>query len=83
MFSDKDGIVKPAIKDNITITNIENGKLLGFGNGCSYSKEGYLNNTASTYYGEALAVIKPDNKGDIKVSASSKYGDVKVEVKKK
>lgn len=82
MFSDKNGVVKPAIKDNITIDNVENGTLLGFGNGCSYSKEGYLNNTTSTYYGEVLAIIKPDNKGDVKVNASSKYGDVEVVVKK-
>lgn len=37
---------------------MENGTLLGLGNACPYNPDGYWKNTASTYYGEAMAVVR-------------------------
>lgn len=73
-FTDKNGIYKPTIKENIKIDKIINGELLGFGNGCSYSEKGYITNECETFYGEAVAVIKPTSNQDVTIEASSKYG---------
>lgn len=74
-FSDSKGILKPMLKSDIKIDRILNGKLLGFGNGCSYSKRGYITDINNTFYGEATAVIQPTYEGDVIVEASSKYGN--------
>ena len=73
-FTDKNGIYKPTIKENIKNDKIINGELLGFGNGCSYSEKGYITNECETFYGEAVAVIKPTSSNDVIIEASSKYG---------
>lgn len=80
-FTDEKGILKPMIREDIKIESVEHGKLMGFGNGCSYSKRGYITDINDTFYGEALAVIQPDNVGDVVIKASSPYGNTETVVK--
>jgi beta-galactosidase len=67
------------IRGEITVS-AENGELIGLGSACPYYEKSYKSNIADTYYGEALAVIKPEKTGKIVVKAHSGYGDAEVEV---
>lgn len=60
---------------------MENGTLLGLGHACSYNADGYLNDFTDTYYGEAMAVIRPNGKGDVHVMAQSPFGDAEATVR--
>lgn len=57
-FQDKKGIVKPLVRDELEI-EVENGELVALGNGCPYNEYGYVSNKTETYFGEAIAVVKP------------------------
>ena len=78
-YTDEKGEVLPLIRGEITVS-VENGELIGFGSACPYYEKSYKSNIADTYYGEALAVIKPEKTGKIVVKAHSGYGDAEVEV---
>ncbi len=73
-YTDNNGVVKPLTRGDIKV-QVTNGKLLGLGNACSYSKNGYLTDSTDTYYGEALAIIEPLESGELIVTASSKHGN--------
>ena len=70
-YTDKSGTVKPLARSDIKVI-VEGGKLLALGNACSYNERGYLTDTTDTYYGEALAIIRPE--GNIIIRAESGYG---------
>lgn len=72
-YTDENGILKPMERGDITV-KVENGTLLGFGSACPYYTKNYLGSVADTYYGEAMAVIRPDQAGTMTVTARSKYG---------
>lgn len=71
-YTDKNGIVKSLERGNISLS-VEGGELLGLGNACPYNEIGYLSDTTDTYFGEALAVIKPADSA-VKIKAVSKFG---------
>ncbi len=80
-LTDEKGNVKPLERDEITV-EVKGGELLAAGAACSYYPRGYLTDTADTYYGRAMAIVKPvSNK--ITVSGKSKFGTSKcvIEVK--
>ncbi|MDD3796803.1 MAG: glycoside hydrolase family 2 TIM barrel-domain containing protein [Lachnospiraceae bacterium] len=79
-YTDKKGIVKPLERGDITV-EAEGGTLLGLGSACPYYPQGYLGHTADTYYGEALAVVRPDGAGKVVLKADSKYGSCTAQVK--
>ncbi|HEY8423221.1 MAG TPA: glycoside hydrolase family 2 TIM barrel-domain containing protein [Clostridia bacterium] len=81
-FTDGSGMLKPYIHTSVKLT-VQNGELLGFGNGCPFNERGYLTDTADTYFGEALAVIRPIEKGVITIKAQSDLGTACAEVKVK
>lgn len=80
-FTDKEGNLKPLVREDITV-QVEGGRLLGLGSACPYYTKSYLGNVTDTYYGEALAVIKPDGNGKVRVFAGSANakGSAEVEV---
>ena len=65
-LTDEFGNWKPKEKRKIKIT-VENGELLALGNGCPYNPAGYHNDTTGTYYGEALAIVRAADAGELKV----------------
>jgi beta-galactosidase len=79
-YTDKKGTLKPMARGRIKLA-VEGGTLLGFGSACPYYPDGYLGDTADTYYGEALAVIKPDRADTVRIKATSPYGDAETAVK--
>lgn len=80
-FTDLDGETKPLLRGELSI-EVKNGKLLGFGNGCSFNARGYLTDKTDTYFGEALAVVQPVKVGkiDVKVSCEDKVATTSVEI---
>jgi len=76
-YTDSNGIVKPLIRGDITL-QISSGKLLGIGSACPFNPKGYLGNTTDTYYGEALAVIQPQNATHVLVKATSPHGNTEI-----
>lgn len=79
-YTDEQGITKPLKRADIHL-NVSGGRLLGFGSACPYYTKSYLSNTADTYYGEALAIIKPTDIGDCTIYAESTLGNCCVKVK--
>ena len=71
-YTDTAGERKPLARGDIHVS-VEGGTLLALGSACPYNERGYLVDTTDTYYGEALAIIKPDGK-DIRLRAESPYG---------
>lgn len=81
-YTDQDGTLKPLARGKIKAA-VEGGELLGFGSACPYYSHSYLSNTADTYYGEALAIIKPTGDSKVVVRAKSKFGEGRAEIKVK
>ena len=78
-YTDAKGVLKPLARGDVSLS-VSGGKLLGFGNGCAYSERGYLNDTSDTYFGEVLAIVKPETAGVMTVTAHSAYGDAAAEI---
>ncbi len=79
-YTDENGLVKPLIRSEIKL-QVEGGELLGLGSACPYYPMGYLGESTDTYYGEALAIIKPTAVGEMKVSGTSLFGNCEVNIK--
>ena len=80
-YTDENGVWKPLARGDIK-AEVEGGELVAFGNACPFNMRGYLSDTTDTYYGEALAIVRP-SKGaeEIKLTASSPYGMASARVK--
>ncbi|MCD8018044.1 MAG: DUF4982 domain-containing protein [Clostridiales bacterium] len=78
-YTDRRGQIKPLVRGEITV-EAEGGELLGLGSACPYYPESYLSNKTDTYYGEALAVIRPGNTDKMIVRAHSAYGSGTTEI---
>lgn len=70
-YTDHQGILKPLEKGRINV-RVEGGELLALGSARPLSVEGYLTDSTDTYYGEAMAVIRP--LGVVKLYVQSPYG---------
>jgi len=55
-YTDQNGLTKPLERGRIKV-EASGGKLLGLGSACPYYEGSYLDDTADTYFGEALAVV--------------------------
>lgn len=69
-LTDYFGTWKPMEKRNIKVT-VENGKLEALGNACPYNPQGFLNDITSTYYGNALAIVRAGKEGTVKIIVES------------
>lgn len=72
-YTDENGVLKPMTRGDITV-EVENATLIGLGSACPYYEKSYLGNVSDTYYGEAMAIVRPDKAGTIVVKADSPYG---------
>lgn len=78
-YADINGITKPLEHNEIKL-QVTGGKLLGFGSACPYYTNSYLSDVADTYYGEALAIIKPTVIGECVIQAESNLGSCKTKI---
>ena len=68
-YTDIQGVWKPMEKHTISVS-VENGELLGLGTAAPYFEGNYTNSTVATYFGEALAVVRANGEGDVKVTVT-------------
>ena len=74
-YTDKNGVWKPLARGDIKV-GVEGGELLALGHACPYNENGYLNDYTDTYFGEALAIVRPArDAAEIVLSAESPYGN--------
>ncbi|MBQ9346830.1 MAG: DUF4982 domain-containing protein, partial [Oscillibacter sp.] len=78
-YTDAEGIRKPLERHRVRFS-VENGELLGLGSANSYVSGNYTMDTTDTYYGEALAVVRADRAGDVRVTAEDDSGMVSVTI---
>lgn len=72
-YTDDAGTLKPLARGEIVL-EVSGGELLGLGSACPYNERGFLTDCTDTYYGEALAVIRPCA-DCVRVRAHSPFGD--------
>lgn len=72
-YADVNGILNPLARGDISL-KVSGGLLLGFGHACPYNERGFNQSISDTYYGEALAIVKPTGDSPIEIEASSRYG---------
>ena len=79
-YTDENGETKPLERGRIKL-DVEGGELLAFGSACPYYPESYQSAETDTYYGEALAIIRPQSgAGKVMVKAQSGLGEAVAEV---
>ncbi|MCD8073926.1 MAG: DUF4982 domain-containing protein [Lachnospiraceae bacterium] len=78
-YTDSAGERKPLVRGEIRLS-VSGGELLGLGSGCPYNEKGFLSDHTDTYYGEALAIIRPKEAGKIEIYAESPYGSARMMV---
>lgn len=72
-IADENGIVESNADRAVTL-EVEGGELLGFGSANPRSDESFLDATATTYYGRALAVVRAGATGAVQLTATDTQG---------
>lgn len=73
-ITDANGIVDSNADEMIDIS-VENGRLMAFGSAVQSTEERYHTGHFPTYYGRALAVVKANESGDVRIAAKSALGE--------
>ena len=80
-YTDNAGEVKMLARGEIGV-QVEGGELLALGSACPYNERGYLTDKTDTYFGEALAIVRPAaDATEVIVRASSPYGNAEARVR--
>lgn len=78
-YTDKAGVWKPMEKHTLKVT-VENGTLAGLGSANAYVDGNYAQDTTPTYYGEAMAIVRADGSGPVRVTVTDETGPHTVEI---
>ena len=78
-YTDAAGITKPLERGIITV-EAEGGTLEGVGSACPFYKLSYQGDKTDTYYGEALAIVRAGDSGNIVLKASDGKNSTSVSV---
>ena len=78
-FTDAQGTWKPLERADVHV-EVEGGELIALGNGCPYNEAGYLLDHTDTYFGEALAVVRADGSGPVRLVARAGEHEALAEV---
>jgi beta-galactosidase len=65
-YTDEAGTVKP-LERGILQVEVEGGQLLGLGSACPYNEIGFCGTTTDTYYGEAMAIVRAGESGQVEL----------------
>lgn len=68
-YTDTKGRIKPMARGRLKV-EVTGGDLIGLGHACSYNQDGYLSDETDTYYGEAMAIIRPSQTGELVISVT-------------
>lgn len=80
-YTDGAGTLKPLVRSRIKVTEVTGGELIALGHACPFNPDGFGGRETDTYFGEALAVVRPNGSGYIKLEAESAYGKAEATVK--
>ncbi len=72
-YTDAQGVLKPMEKHTLTV-RVSGGTLLGLGSANAYVEGNYTLDHTNTYYGEAQAVIRAGESGDVRVMVTDETG---------
>ena len=78
-YTDKAGVWKPMEKHTLKVT-VENGELAGLGSANAYVEGNYTQDTVKTYYGEAMAIVRANGGGPVRVTVTDETGSQTVEI---
>ena len=78
-YTDGAGVWKPMEKHTLKVT-VENGTLAGLGSANAYVEGNYAQDTAPTYYGEAMAIVRADGTGPVRVTVTDETGAHTVDI---
>lgn len=78
-YTDSRGVWKPMEKHALKVT-VEHGVLAGLGSANAYAEGNYAQDTTPTYYGEAMAVVRADGTGPVRVTVTDETGEHSVEI---
>lgn len=78
-YTDPAGIWKPLEQHTMQI-RVTGGRLLGFGNAANYNPDGFWQDTARTWWGEAMALVRADGQGPVKIEIRDETGTWRAEI---
>lgn len=78
-LTDGNGTTKVLERKKISIL-VEGGELVGLGHACPYNEDGYVKTETQTYFGEALAIVRPLIAGKMTVMAIAENCRAAVEI---
>lgn len=78
-YGDEQGTTKP-LERGILKVEVSGGKLEGLGNGCPYNERSYLSDETDTYYGEAMAIVRAGETGDVRLKISDGNHTVRLQI---
>ncbi len=67
-LTDPAGTTRVLSRERLRVT-VTGGELLGLGHACPYNDDGYVGVETSTYFGEAMAILKADQPGKMQIHA--------------
>lgn len=71
---DEKGDVMPLESGEIKVSSIKNGTLVRLGSAARYNKESYFASHCHLYYGQAMAIVRPIEAGEVTIEVSSDKG---------
>ncbi len=78
-YADGQGITKPLASGEICVS-VDGGELVALGSAAPYNERSYLSHVTDTYFGEALAVVRPSGAGLVTLSATSPHGAAEAQI---
>lgn len=78
-YTDENGIWKPMEKHRLKV-RVENGDLAGLGSANAYVEGNYTDDHTTTYYGEAMAIIRAGASGRVRVFVTDESKEYTVEI---
>jgi len=78
-YTDSKGVWKPMEKHTLAVA-VENGSLAGLGSANAYVEGNYAQTATPTYYGEAMAIVRADGGGPVRVTVTDETGAHKIEI---
>ena len=72
-LADTNGVTNVLQRQKIKVS-VSGGTLVGLGHACPYNDEGYVSDACSTYFGEAMAIVRAETSGEMDCKSSLSVG---------
>lgn len=68
-YTDPSGLLKPTMRGRIKV-DVNGGELVALGHACPYNLDGFHKDDTDTYYGQAMAIIRVGDSGNLLINAT-------------